>query len=88
MEHYEALWNITEALCIVTGPYGTLRNITEHCDVLSVRKYYQFFMHESEYISVTKYTIDTIGPMAANDPKIHPFPLRHVDPHLIHECLG
>jgi len=41
-----------------------------------------------KYISVTKYAIETIGPMWAIDPKIHLFPLRHVDPHLIHECLG
>jgi len=33
-------------------------------------------------ISVTKYAIETIGPMGANNPKIH------VDLHLIHECLG
>jgi len=26
--------------------------------------------------------------MGANDPKFHPFHLRHVDPHLTHECLG
>jgi len=26
-----------------------------------------------EYISVTKYAIETIGPMGTNDPKIHPF---------------
>jgi len=27
-------------------------------------------------------------PMGVNDPKIHPFHLRHLDPHLTHECLG
>ena len=32
--------------------------------------------------------IEAIGPMGANDPKIHPFHLKHVDPHLTHECLG
>jgi len=41
-----------------------------------------------EYISVTKYTIEIIGPMKGNDPKIHLFRLRHMDRHLIHECLG
>jgi len=35
-----------------------------------------------------QHDIETIGPMGANDPKIHPFHLRHVDPHLTHECLG
>ena len=38
-----------------------------------------------EYISVTKYTIEIMG---ANDPQNPPFSLRHVYPHLIHECLG
>jgi len=33
-------------------------------------------------------TLETIGPMGVNDPKIHPFHLRHVDRHLTHECLG
>ena len=27
-----------------------------------------------EYISVTKHAVETIGPVGANDPKIHPFP--------------
>ena len=35
-----------------------------------------------------QHDIETIGPMGANDPKIHPFHLRHVDPHRTHECLG
>ena len=35
-----------------------------------------------------QHDIETIGPMGANDPEIHPFHLRHVDPHLTHECLG
>ena len=56
-------------------------------DVLSVQKYYQFFHARVEYISVTKYAVETIGPMGKR-PQIHPFSLRHVDPHLIYEWLG
>ena len=33
-----------------------------------------------EYIPVTKYTIEAVAPMGANDSKIHSFPLRHVEP--------
>jgi len=40
-----------------------------------------------QYISVTKYAIQTIGPMEANYPKIHPS-LQARGLHLIHECLG
>ena len=40
-----------------------------------------------EYIAVTKYVIETIGPKGANDPQNPPFPSRHADLHLIHECL-
>jgi len=32
------------------------------------------FHAQVEYIFVTKYVIETIGPMGANDTKIHPFP--------------
>ena len=36
-----------------------------------------------------QHDIETIGPMGANDPKIHPLPLEaRIDPHLTHECLG
>ena len=44
-----------------------------HTEILST------FHARVEFISVTKYAIETIGPMGANDPKIH-LPLRHVDP--------
>ena len=32
------------------------------------------FYARVKYISVTKYAIETIGPIVANDPKIHPIP--------------
>jgi len=35
-----------------------------------------------------EHDIESIGPMGANHPKIHPFHLRHLRPHLAHECLG
>ena len=42
-----------------------------------------------EYISVTKYAIETTKPMGQTTPKYYsPFLLRHVDPHITHECLG
>jgi len=52
-----------------------------HTEILST------FHARVEYISVTKYVIETIGPMGANHPKIH-HPLEARGPHLIHECLG
>jgi len=33
-----------------------------------------------EYISVAKYAIEKNWANGANNPKIHPFPLRHMDP--------
>jgi len=55
--------------------------------LLSVRKYYQLFIHElgTFLLQNTHWNHWANG---ANDPKIHPFPLSHVDFHLIHECLG
>jgi len=41
-------------------------------DLLSIRKYLSTFHAQVKYISVTKYAIETIWPMGANDPKIHP----------------
>jgi len=47
------------------------------------------FHTQVEYISVTKYAIETIGSKGGQTtPKNPPLPLEARGPHLIHECLG
>jgi len=43
------------------------------------------FHAQVEYISVTKYGIENNG---SKHPRNRPFPLQHVDPHSVHQCLG
>jgi len=45
------------------------------------------FHAQVEYISVTKYAIETIWPMGKKTPK-STLPLEACGSHLIHECLG
>jgi len=51
----------------------------------------QFYAHESNTFLSKQYvilSIQTNGDANAEKSPIRPLPLRHVDPHLIHECLG
>jgi len=56
-------------------------------NTLSVRKYSQLFTHQSNRFLLNIWP-ETTGPIGPNNPKIHHFPLSHVDPHSIHHCLG
>ena len=57
-----------------------------------VRKYCQLFTHESNAFLSVIIPIETNACADAENAQIHarnsPFPLRQVDPHLTHECLG
>ena len=55
-------------------------------NVLSVQKF-QLFMHELNRFLSQNMPLKPLDQWG-NDLKIHPFPFRHVDPHITHECLG
>jgi len=57
-------------------------------NVLSVWKYCQLFTHEQYGEQYVILPIQTDGGANAEKSQKQPFPLRHVDPHLIHQCLG
>ena len=68
-------------------------NRTENSTIHSyVRKYCQLFTHEwNAFLSVMTSIEAMLTQMpknARNDATNSPFPLRHVDFHLTHECLG
>jgi len=55
--------------------------------ILSVRKYCPLFTHESN--AFTSFcSFKQMGVQTPKNSRSSPFLLRHVDPHLIHQCLG
>jgi len=71
------------------------QSYTEFSNIFRVGKYCQLFTHESiihQYVSVSVCclykVLDENAKNARNHARNSPFPLRHVDFHLTHECLA
>ena len=59
----------------------------DELDVLSVRKYYKLFTHESNTFLLQNMPLKPLGQWG-KQPQNPPLPLEARGPHLIHECLG
>jgi len=62
------------------------RNRDSNC-ILFVQKYCQLFTHESNTFTLF-YTFTPMGTLMLKNPLNSPFPLRHLDTHLMHQCQG
>jgi len=87
---YKFLLNLTSILNLTISSQS--QSYTEFNDIFCVGKYCQLFTHESNAFLSVMSPIETMHTQmpknARNDARNSPFPLRHVDLHLTHECLG